>query len=138
MYDIYFLLWMISWRNKVSPGGSDASSHSLICTNVHTLQARTIIDEQIGQLGRHFIIHNFEDHTYIVVGEEVNSTILGYHRYHIGGGIRPTENVQRHTEQTIGLQRWTSFIQCHLDAIIVMQDQTTVHICLRSANTKAE
>ena len=27
---------------------------SLICTNVHTLQTRTIIDKQIGQLGRYF------------------------------------------------------------------------------------
>ena len=94
---------------------------ALICTNVHTLQTCTIIDEQIGQLGRHFIIHHLIDHAYIVVGEEVNRTILSFHRHHIGGqrscpggGIaspyiglclrRPAEDIQRHTEQTIGFQ----------------------------------
>ena len=41
---------------------------SLICTNVHTLQARTIINEQIGQLERHFIIHHLVDNANIVVG----------------------------------------------------------------------
>ena len=58
---------------------------SLICTNVHTLQTRAIIDEQIGQLGRHFIIHNLEDHANIVVGEEVNSTILGRYTDYVSG-----------------------------------------------------
>ena len=59
----------------------------LICTNVHTLQTRTIIDEQIGQLGRHFIIHHFEDYAYIVVGEKVNSTILGHYTDYVSGQL---------------------------------------------------
>ena len=58
---------------------------SLICTNVHTLQTRAIIDEQIGQLGRKRIICHLVDHANIVVGEEVNSTILSHY----------TDNIKR-------------------------------------------
>ena len=78
---------------------------SLISTNVHTLQTRSIIDEQIGELRRHFIIHHPVHHANIVVGEEVNSTILSLHRHHIRIGLLfSSENVQRHTDQTVGFQ----------------------------------
>ena len=48
----------------------------LICTNVHTLQTCAIINEQIRQLRRHFIIHYSVHHANIVIGEEIDSTIL--------------------------------------------------------------
>ena len=55
MYDIdsFNLLWLI-W---------------FIVFDIHTLQTRAIIDEQIRQLGREFIIHDLVDHAYIVVGD---------------------------------------------------------------------
>ena len=59
MYDIY-LLWLITF----------------IGLDIHTLQTHIIIDEQIGQLGRYFIIHYLVNHAYIVIGEEIGSTIL--------------------------------------------------------------
>ena len=47
-----------------------------ICTNLHTFQTCAIVDEQIGQLGRHFIIHYLEDQSNIVIGEEIVNMIL--------------------------------------------------------------
>ena len=91
MYDIdaFNLLWLISF----------------IGFDIHTLEIGAFIDEQIGQLGREFIIHHLVDLAYIVVGEEVNRTILSFHRHHVGlCVIRPAEDVQRHTEQIIGFQ----------------------------------
>ena len=65
MYDIdwFNLLWLI-W---------------FIVFDIHTLQIGAIIDEQIGQLGRGFIIHDLVNHAYIVVREEIDRTILGHY-----------------------------------------------------------
>ena len=49
---------------------------SFICTNVHILEICPFINEQIRQLGRHFIIHDLVHQSYIVIGEEIDSTIL--------------------------------------------------------------
>ena len=49
---------------------------SFIWFDIHTFQTCSIINEQVTQLGRHFIIYHLVHQSYIVIGEEIDSTIL--------------------------------------------------------------
>ena len=107
---------------------------SFICTNTYTFQICSIINEQVTQLRRHFIIHYLVHQSYIVIKEEIDSTILCQYTDNvmIKTTLQP-KHIQRYSQQTIGFQLWQEILplvlgiqwwtivsQDHLSTIIIV------------------